>query len=247
MSETILITSGKGGVGKSTACTMLGAALAKQGYKVLMIETDCGLRNLDIMNGASDRAVYDLADVLLGECEPLKAIIGSSMHENLFLIPATNKVAYIPERSGLERLIQGLEEYYDYILADCPAGFSSTLYAVMSAAKRALVVTIPTLISAKDGAKAGDILFEAGIRDVRLIINMVPKKFVPSPSIPDLDAVIDLTGLQLIGMVPEDRQLNQSINNGVPCPVCPASKAFELIARRLEGSASHLDGKFQKR
>lgn len=236
MSETILITAGKGGVGKSTVCTMLGTALAKQGHRVLMIETDCGLRNLDIMNGAADRAVYDLSDVLLGQCEPIKAIIGSRMDERLFLIPAANKVSYVPERSGLEVLVSGLGEYYDYLLIDCPAGFSHTFFALLSVANRALVVVTPDLISAKDAARAGDLLLEGNVRDRRLIINRIPKRFRPCSSIPDLDAVIDLAGLQLIGAVPEDAQMSGCVNNGLPCPSCPSAKIFDNIAWRITGT-----------
>lgn len=235
MSETILITSGKGGVGKSTVCTMLGAALAHLGYRVLMIETDCGLRNLDIINGVDDHVVYDLADVLLGRCEPIKAILSSRIHKNLFLMAATNQVQYIPERSGLEVLVHGLEEYYDYILADCPAGFSNSLFSLMWVAKKALVIATPTLVSAKDAARAGDLLFDFGISNVRLIINMVPKRFSPSQSIPDLDSVIDLTGLQLIGVVAQDNLMSESLNNGQFCPNCPSIEVFETIARRIQG------------
>lgn len=235
MSETILITSGKGGVGKSTVCTMLGVALARRGNRVLMIETDCGLRNLDIMNGVEDRAVYDLGDVLLGQCEPIKAIIGSRLHPGLFLLPATNHTSCIPRQSGLERLLDGLEEYYDTILVDCPAGLGGTLEAVMSIASRGLVVVTPQLIPVKDGAKAAQLLVDRGLTRSRLVINRVPRRFRPTPALPDLDAVIDQVGLQLVGVVPEDSQMSECVNNGRECPPGAVTQVFDNIARRLAG------------
>lgn len=234
MPETILITSGKGGVGKSTVCTMVGTALARQGSRVLMLETDCGLRSLDVMNGAEERAIYDLADVLMGRCEPIRAIVPSSMAQGLFLLPAPNRHTYIPEHSGLEKLLQGLEEYYDFVLVDCPAGFGRIMEEVLMVAKKGIVVTLPNFICSRDAAKAGDLLEEAGIPG-RLVINMLPKRFVPTDTVPDLDAVIDLTGLQLLGVVPEDEGMNQALNTGRPCWGCPASQAFEDMALRLRG------------
>lgn len=234
MPETIIITSGKGGVGKSTVCTMLGCALAAQGHRVLMLETDCGLRSLDIMNGVDQQTVYDLADILLGTCEPIKAILKSNLADGLFLIPASNKISYIPEQNGLEILLSGLEEYYEYILVDTPAGLGPILDAVMSVAERALVVATPDAISARDAARAASLLRDAGLSS-RLLINQVPKKFVPTPTIPDLDAVIDLTGLQLIGVIPEDFSLRNCLFTGTPCPPGLLPQIFDAIAWRLKG------------
>lgn len=235
MPETILITSGKGGVGKSTVCTLLGCALAMQGQRVLLLETDCGLRNLDIMNGVEDQAVYDLADVLIGQCEPIKAILKSKLAPNLFLIPASNKISYIPQRTGLEILISGLEEYYDMILVDTPAGFSPILDAVMSVAKKAIVVATPDAICVRDAARAASILRDAGILKNRLIINRVPKKFVPTKLLPDLDAVIDTVCLQLLGVIPEDISINNCLSNVTTFPPALISQIFDAIAWRVRG------------
>lgn len=235
MGQVILITSGKGGVGKSTICTMLGAALARQGSKVLMFESDCGLRNLDIMNGLDQKVVYDLGDVLSGRCEPIRAILESPHHSGLWLLPAANSPSFSPVPEQMEALITGLADYYDYILVDCPAGFNNTLRAACKAAQMGLVVVAPTLISVKDGAKAADILLDHGVKNSRLIINMLPKKFIPTQSLPDLDAVIDMVGLQLIGLVPDDSVMSECINSGKPCEAAISNEVFGNIARRVKG------------
>ncbi len=235
MGQVILITSGKGGVGKSTICTMLGAALVRQGNKVLMLESDCGLRNLDIMNGLDQKVVYDLGDVLTGRCEPIKAILESPHHPELWLLPAANSPSFIPSPEKLESLISGLASYYDYLLVDCPAGFNQTLTAACKAAQMGLVVVTPDLISVKDGGKATDILVSHGLGNSRLIINKLPKRFIPTQSLPDLDAVIDLVGLQLIGIVPDDSVMSECINSGRPCEAAISNEVFSNIARRLKG------------
>lgn len=235
MAKTILITSGKGGVGKSTVCTMLGAALARQGSRVLMLETDCGLRNLDLMNGLENQVVYDLGDVLLGRCEPAKAILKCPSSTGLDLLPAASSTRFQIPAGTLSRLISGLKDFYDYILVDCPAGFDDIFEAVLGVSDMGLVVVTPNLISVKDGAKAADLMYQAGIREGRLIINMVPKRWQPTDALADFDAIIDMVGLQLIGVVPVDTEMSEKLNRGQMGLYSIGVEVFDNIARRLKG------------
>ena len=235
MAKTILITSGKGGVGKSTVCTMLGSALARQNSRVLMLETDCGLRNLDLMNGLENQVVYDLGDVLLGRCEPAKAILKCPSSPGLDLLPAAGNTRFQIPAGTLNRLIEGLKEFYDFILVDCPAGFDDIFDAVMAASDMGLVVVMPNLISVKDGAKAADLMYQAGVKEGRLIINMVPKRWKPTEAIADFDAIIDMVGLQLIGVVPVDNEMSENLNRGKMGLYSEGVEVFDNIARRLKG------------
>ena len=235
MAKTILITSGKGGVGKSTVCSMLGAALARQNSRVLMLETDCGLRNLDLMNGLENQVVYDLGDVLLGRCEPAKAILKCPSSQGLDLLPAAGSTRFQIPAGTLNRLIEGLKEFYDYILVDCPAGFDDIFDAVMAASDMGLVVVTPNLISVKDGAKAADLMYQAGIKEGRLLINMVPKRWKPTEALPDFDAIIDMVGLQLLGVIPVDSEMSENLNRGKMGLYSEGVEVFDNIARRLKG------------
>ena len=235
MAKTIFITSGKGGVGKSTVCTMLGAALSRQGSRVLMLETDCGLRNLDLMNGLENQVVYDLGDVLLGRCEPARAILKCPASEGLDLLPAAGSTRFQIPAGTLSRLISGLRDFYDYILLDCPAGFDDIFDAVLSVSDMGLVVVTPNLISVKDGAKAADLMEQAGVKEGRLIINMVPKRWQPTESLSDFDAIIDMVGLQLIGVVPIDNEMSENLNRGRMGLYSEGVEVFDNIARRLKG------------
>jgi septum site-determining protein MinD len=236
MAKTILITSGKGGVGKSTVCTMLGSALARQGSRVLMLETDCGLRNLDLMNGLENQVVYDLGDVLLGRCEPAKAILKCPNCEGLDLLPAAGSTRFQIPAGTLSRLISGLRDYYDTILIDCPAGFDDIFDAVMDVSDMGLVVVTPNMISVKDGAKAADLLVQGGVKEGRLLINMVPNKWKPTDALPDFDAIIDMVGMQLIGVIPMDAEMSENLNRGRQVGLYSEGvEVFDYIARRLRG------------
>lgn len=235
MAKTILVTSGKGGVGKSTVCTLLGASLARLGSRVLLLETDCGLRNLDLMNNLEDRVVYDLGDVLLGRCEPAKAILPCPNSPGMDLLPAASSPRFQIPAGTLGRLISGLREFYDIILLDCPAGFDQVFEAVISVSDLGLVVVTPNLISVKDGALAADLMAQGGLENGRLLINMVPKHWQPSEALPDFDTILDQVGLQLLGVVPLDPAMGEALNRGRLELDSGAGAVLGRIAQRLLG------------
>ncbi|MCI8622239.1 MAG: septum site-determining protein MinD [Provencibacterium sp.] len=240
MSHIKLVTSGKGGAGKSTVCVYAAAGLVRRGRRVLLLEMDAGLRGLDIPLGVSDRTVFDMADVLEGRCEPVKAIVECAWIPELHLMPAPLDRGFCPRTQDLARLCRGLSEYYDYLLIDTPAGLGVGFDVSLSVAHSALLVVTPDPVTVRDASSVAALLFERELSDTKLVINRLP----PRPKqmlVPDLDYCIDAVGAQLIGVIPEERELAVSAAKGRELPeASPARAAFRRIAGRIEGEYSPL-------
>ena len=237
MGEIILITSGKGGSGKSTLAVNVGASLAMRGLKVLLIDADAGMRALDLMLGLSGKVVYDIADILAGRCEPVRAILESPVNQ-LHLLPAPQTTAVeLIEPEGIKRLCRGLSHYYDFVIIDSPAGSGAGAVTAAAPAEKALIVTTADPVSVRDADRMASILFSLGVHDLRLVINRVVPKLVRKRALPDLDRVIDGAALQLIGVVPEDERVAACACVGRPAVPYPkgAAVAFRNIAGRLNG------------
>ena len=172
MSEVIVITSGKGGVGKTTTTANIGIGLAKLGKKVLVIDTDLGLRNLDVVLGLENRIVYNLVDVIEGKCRPKQAIIKDKRFQDLYLLPSAqtkDKSSVSPEQ--MKKLTEDLREDYDFVLLDCPAGIEQGFQNAIAGADKAIVVTTPEVSSIRDADRIIGLLEASGIRDNQLVIN----------------------------------------------------------------------------
>ena len=235
MAQTILVTSGKGGVGKSSSCVFLGYSLASQGKRVLIVELDAGLRGLDIMLGVENKTVYDMGDILLGRCDPYDAVVSSDYQQGLSLLPAPTDHWEELQQGDILWLIKAIADYYDYILMDSPAGFGKGFRIGAAAAELALLVVTPDPVCVRDGYLASVALEQRGVKRQRLLINRVRQQYVKS-ELPDLDTVIDQTGVQLIGVVPEDIWVMKAASRGVPLPSgSKALPAYQNIAKRLLG------------
>lgn len=239
MAEIWMVVSGKGGVGKSTVCTMLGAALAIKGKRVLLLETDWGQRGLDIMNGVHQQVVYDLRDLLERRCQAAKGIVTSRLNSRLFLLPACTDRNYQLNREQFLYQLENLRWYYDYILIDCPAGLGSNVEVCMEIADKALVVVTPDLLTVRVAASAADLLRQHHL-PARLLINKVPAHLKKTQAIPDLDAVIDMVGLQLLGVIPMDHEVTELLCTMEEAGWQHMSRikcagAFSRIADRLQG------------
>ena len=235
MGRIAVVTSGKGGAGKSTVSAGLGYALAAAGAKVLLVDGDAGLRSLDLMLGVGQDIVLDLSDIFAGNCEPLRAVYPSGYNPNLSLLPAPARLEGLCSPHDLRRLCRGFARLYDFVLIDCPAGTGAGFETAVAAADTALVVTTPDLICARDAGLVADLLDEAGV-PARLIINRVRVAPVLQGKMPDLDTIIDTAGVQLIGVIPEDEQLTIAVANGRPLPDNgTAAACFRNIARRFCG------------
>lgn len=241
MGKIMLVTSGKGGTGKSTVALNLALSLSKEGKKAIIIELDSGLRCMDIMLGI-DKIVYDLGDALCGSCEISEAIYTSENEPNLSLIAAPEKSDFIFSHNRFCTFCRHLCSVYDYVILDTPAGLGPQLHAAISASSAALVVTNLTPVSIRDAAKATALLKKSGMKNIRLVINLLPLEFEDKKQIPDLDDVIDEVCAQLIAVVPEDKLLKKSINERKKKEVRKSmgALAFKNLAKRVMGADTQL-------
>ncbi len=239
MQNVIVVTSGKGGVGKTTTVANLGAGLAQVGKKVVLIDTDIGLRNLDVVLGLENRIVYDLVDVVEGTCRMKQALIKDKRYDGLFLIPAAqtrDKSAVNPDQ--MRKLISELEQEFDYIIIDCPAGIEQGFKNAIAGAKSAIVVTVPEVSSVRDADRIIGLLSAGGITDCRLLVNRMRADMVKKGDMLALDDTLDILGIELIGVVPEDEKIIRSSNMGEPIVMndkAPAGKAYRNITKRIMG------------
>ncbi|MED4890377.1 MULTISPECIES: septum site-determining protein MinD [Heyndrickxia] len=241
MGEAIVITSGKGGVGKTTTSANLGTALALLGKKVCLVDTDIGLRNLDVLLGLENRIIYDLVDVVEGRCKIHQAIVKDKRFDDkLFLLPAaqtSDKSAVTPEQ--MKQLIHGLKQDYDYILIDCPAGIEQGYKNAVAGADQAIVVTTPEISAVRDADRIIGLLEkEEHIEPPKLIINRIRSHMMKSGDMLDIDEVTCHLSIDLIGIVADDEEVIRASNQGEPIALHPtnrASLAYRNIARRILG------------
>lgn len=238
MGKAIVITSGKGGVGKTTSTANIGAALAQLGHSVVLVDADIGLRNLDVVMGLENRIVFHLIDVVQGKCTLQKAIIKDRRIDNLFLLPSSQvdeKDAVNEEQ--MEHLVKQLKKSYDFVLIDCPAGIEQGFRNAVSGADEAIVVATPEVSSIRDADRVAGLL---AARDIpaRLIVNRISAALVKRGDMLSQDDVIDILALDLLGGVPMDDAIVAASNKGVPATMdgaSPAARAYECVARRLNG------------
>lgn len=236
MAKKIFITSGKGGVGKSAITALLGGALAKLGQKILIIELDFGLRSLDIILGMQDKVVFDLSDVLIGRCNVNKAIIECEYEHNLKLISAPLDCLTTYNKENIKKLFSEIDNLYDYILIDSPAGLGKSFREILELIDSALIVVTPDLVCVRDAAKVSEILSDFGVNNQRLIINKVKNKFIKLDVLPDLDYVIDMVGVQLISVIPDDIDIMKNTAKGLPLNKNTISfKIFNALSKRILG------------
>ncbi len=239
MSQSLVITSGKGGVGKTTTVANLGVALASMGNKVVMVDADIGLRNLDVVMGLENRIVYDLVDVVEGYCRLRQALIKDKRIEGLYLLPAAqtkDKNAVNPDQ--MKELITSLKEEHDYILVDCPAGIEQGFRNAIAGADRAVIVTTPEVSAVRDADRITGLLEAAGFEKPELIINRLKPKMVARGDMMDIPDIIDILAIDLLGVVPDDDYIVVSTNRGEPAVLVDnsrAGQAYRNIARRIKG------------
>lgn len=236
MSRIIMVTSGKGGVGKSTVASALGLTFAAMQRKTVIVELDIGLRGLDLMLGVENQAVYDLGNILRGECRLSDGIVPVTEDGNLSLIVAPSGISARIDYDDVVSFCDALSNYFDTVIIDAPAGIGVSLLLAPQVADMVLVVATPDQISARDAGRLTGMLEQYGAKKVRLVINKVHHKKIKQNEIRDMDAVIDLVGAQLIGVVPASEELS-SISFGPNSFQRPTlcSRVFENIASRTMG------------
>ena len=239
MGEVIVITSGKGGVGKTTTTANLGASLAIAGKKVVLVDTDIGLRNLDVVMGLENRIVYDLVDVIEEKCKLRQALIKDKRFEELFLLPAAqtrDKTAINEEQ--MKELTEKLKEEFDYVLIDCPAGIEQGFKNAVAGADRAIVVTTAEISAIRDADRIIGLLESSEIKKPELIINRLRPNMVKKGEMMDVEDIVYLLSIDLIGVVPDDEYIITQTNKGEPViknKKAPSGKAYIETARRILG------------
>ena len=241
MGEAIVITSGKGGVGKTTTTANLGTALALQGKKVCLVDTDIGLRNLDLVLGLDNRIIYDLVDVIEGRCKIHQALVRDKrMEDKLFLLPAaqtTDKNAVNPEQ--MKSLIDELKREYDYVIIDCPAGIEQGYKNAVAGADQAVVVTTPEISAVRDADRIIGLLEQEKI-EPKLIINRIRKELMNNGDALDINEITEHLAIDLLGIVIDDQEVISSSNKGEPIVMDPNNRAalgYRNIARRILGES----------
>ena len=239
MGEVIVITSGKGGVGKTTTTANLGVALALRNKKVALVDTDIGLRNLDVVMGLENRIVYDIVDVVEEKCKLRQALIKDKRFNELFLLPAaqTRDKSAVNEEQ-MKELIGKLKEEFDYILIDCPAGIEQGFKNAIAGADRAIIVTTAEISAIRDADRIVGLLEASEIKNPELIINRIRPAMIKKGEMMDVDDIVDLLSIDLIGVVPDDEYIITQTNKGEPVVIkdkSPSGKAYLEIARRILG------------
>ncbi|HBA63029.1 MAG TPA: septum site-determining protein MinD [Lachnospiraceae bacterium] len=238
MGEIIVVTSGKGGVGKTTTTANIGIGLAGLGKHVLVIDTDLGLRNLDVVMGLENRIVYNLVDVIEGTCRLKQALIRDKRYENLYLLPSAqtkDKSAVSPEQ--MRKLTSELRDEYDYVLLDCPAGIEQGFQNAIAGADRAIVVTTPEVSAIRDADRIIGLLEAGKMKKIELLINRIRIDMVKRGDMMSIDDVTEILAIPLLGAVPDDEQVVIATNQGdaVIGENSLAGQALQNICRRIAG------------
>ena len=238
--RVIVITSGKGGVGKTTTSANIGTALAKDGYKVVLIDTDLGLRNLDLLLGLENRIVYTIVDVIEERCKLKQALVKDKKNPNLSLLAAAqtrDKTAVTAEQ--LKEICDTLKEENDFVLVDCPAGIEQGFQNAVAGASEAIVVTTPEMSAIRDADRIIGLLeAKEEIKSYKLLLNRVRPNLIKSNDMMSVDDVVEILSCPLIGIIPEDTGIITSTNKGEPIvndEDSLAGKAYRNVALRILG------------
>jgi len=239
MGEVLVVTSGKGGVGKTTTTANIGTGLALKGKKVVLIDTDIGLRNLDVVMGLENRIVYDLVDVVEGNCRVKQALIKDKRYEGLYLLPAAqtrDKTAVSPEQ--MQKLCEELKQEYDFVVIDCPAGIEQGFKNAIAGADKAIVVTTPEVSAVRDADRIIGLLEAHEVKNPKLLVNRVRVDMVKRGDMMNIEDILDILAIDLLGVVPDDEKIVISTNRGEPAVTdtkSAAGQAYREIAGRIMG------------
>ncbi|NET09936.1 MAG: septum site-determining protein MinD [Symploca sp. SIO2B6] len=240
MSRIIVVTSGKGGVGKTTCTANLGMALAKQGKSVAVVDSDFGLRNLDLLLGLENRIVYTVVDVVAGDCRLDQALVKDKRQPQLVLLAAAQnrtKDAVNPEQ--MKELVCKVAESYDYVLVDCPAGIEMGFQNAIAGANEAVIVTTPEIAAVRDADRVIGLLEANDVKKLNLIVNRLRAGMVQADQMMSVQDVQEILAIPLLGVIPDDEKVIVSTNRGEPLVLSTelslAGIAFQNISQRLEG------------
>ena len=239
MGEVILVASGKGGTGKTAVTANLGALLAKDGYKVALIDMDMGMRNLDLYLGLENRIVYDIVDIANGHCKLKQGMIKDKRYPDLYLIPAAQtKDKNAVTEDQVRAICNELKQEVDYIIVDCPAGIEQGFKNAIAGADKAIVVTNPEVSAVRDAARIIGLLEANGLGNPQLVLNRVRPNMVRQGDMMSVDDILEILAIKLLGVIPDDDNIVISTNRGEPTVLDQQSRAgpaYRNIVKRILG------------
>ena len=243
--RVIVVTSGKGGVGKTTTTANLGMSIARLGYRVVLIDSDIGLRNLDLLLGLENRVLYTAMDILEGNCRLDQALIRDKRLKNLALLAISkNRQKYNVTRKNMQNLVESLKQLgFQFILLDCPAGIDVGFINAISSAQEAIIVTTPEITAIRDADRVAGLLEANGVYNAKLLVNRVRPDMIEKNDMMSVPDVQEMLGIPLLGAIPEDTNVIISTNRGEPLvlnkKLTISGIAFENAARRLIGKQDY--------
>ncbi|MCD7949353.1 MAG: septum site-determining protein MinD [Erysipelotrichaceae bacterium] len=238
MSRIIVITSGKGGVGKSTTTINLGYALAAAKNKVCLIDADFGLKNLDVMLGLENRVIFDLKDVIENKCTLTQILVKDKRYESLYLLPACKSLSFENINTDyMAKMIEQLKSHFDYILIDSPAGIEKGFQYASGLSHEAIIVITLDVTSLRDADRVIGLLMKQGVNDMHMLVNKYNDEDIVKHRCLSLKEAFDILAIPLIGLVYDDKKMIEAINTGLPLYLTNSSTShcYDRIAKRLEG------------
>lgn len=233
MARKIVVTSGKGGVGKTTISANLGNFLALQGFKVVIIDLDIGLNNLDVALGVENRVVYDIFDILNNRCRARQALIQDNQNPYLYILPSTHSNIRLT-KSEINKVLGELNDFFDFIILDCPAGIDEGFHRAVAVADEAIVVVTPHISSIRDADKVCSLLASYGISCINCVVNRVRGDLIMSREILAIEDIYDLLNIKIIGVIPEDDAISILSNCGSSFKKqCKSYRAYYLLAENV--------------
>lgn len=234
MARKIVVTSGKGGVGKTTVCANLGVYLSRLGFRVVVIDADIGLNNLDVIMGLERQVIFDITDVVSGKCRVRQALVQSQDYPALYLLPSSHTYS-ASKITGehIKNIVDIIDHSFDYILLDCPAGVEAGFHRAVYPATEALIVVTPHISSIRDADKVIGILSQYNIESKGLVINRMRGDMLLSGEMMNIESIVKAMGIPLLGVIPEDDKVSKMSMDGRIMTDCESARAFTLLAENI--------------
>ncbi len=241
MARKIVLTSGKGGVGKTTVCAGLGANLASLGFRVVLIDVDIGLNNLDVVLGVENQVVFDITDVIIGKCRARQALVQDKKIPSLYVLPSSHaygRTKILGEH--IKNVVDMLDSSFDYILIDCPAGVEAGFHRAVFSANEAIVVVTPHLSSIRDADKVLGLLNEYDIQSKGLVINRMRGDLLMNGELMNIESIVRALNIPLLGVIPEDDEISSSCSVGGRVNSLESARAFTLLSENIHNGSKKI-------
>ena len=241
MARKIVITSGKGGVGKTTVCANLGVYLSRLGFRVAMLDVDIGLNNLDVILGMERQIVFDITDVVMGKCRVRQALLQDVNYPSLYLLPSSH--TYSSSKitgEHIKNITDIIDHSFDYILLDCPAGVEAGFHRAVFPANEAIIVVTPHLSSIRDADKVVGLLGEYKIENKGLVINRMRGDLLLSGEMMNIESIVKSMGIPLLGVIPEDDSVGKMSCDGRIMTDSESARAFTLLAENIHNGSKKI-------